>query len=144
MRVAKQLARTHGLFAALSDAPAYAYERRVTEEGVTFRSYRDGARVTLTPESSVAAQKAFGADIILPLDELPPYHITPTALAASTARSHRWMARSLRAHLAAPGMQAMYGIVHGGTDGELRAGSAAYLCALPFGACSLARSAVAV
>jgi queuine tRNA-ribosyltransferase len=78
--------------------------------------------------------QAFGADIILPLDELPPYHITPGALAASTARSHRWMARSLSAHLAAPGAQAMYGIVHGGTDAELRAQSAAYLCALPFGA----------
>ncbi len=132
-----------------------------------FRSYRDGARVTLTPESSVAAQKArrappacrrltrklanynhtsyasqaFGADIILPLDELTPFHITPAKLAASTARSHRWMARSLAAHLAAPGAQAMYGIIHGGTDAELRAGSAAYLCSLPFGAWMRARIA---
>ena len=105
---------------------------KVTEEGVLFRSYRDGARVLLTPESSVAAQKSFGADIILPLDELPPYHITPALLAASVARSHRWMARSLAAHLADPRQQAMYGIVHGGTDPALRAASADYLCALPF------------
>ena len=105
---------------------------RVSEEGVLFRSYRDGARVLLTPETSVAAQKAFGADIILPLDELPPYHIDPAVLAASVARSHRWMARSLAAHLADPRQQAMYGIVHGGTDTALRAASADYLCALPF------------
>lgn len=105
---------------------------RVSEEGVLFRSYRDGARVLLTPETSVAAQKAFGADIILPLDELPPYHITPEALAASVSRSHRWMARSLAAHRADPRKQAMYGIVHGGTDPALRAASAEYLCALPF------------
>ena len=44
----------------------------VSEEGATFRSYRDGTKMTLTPESSVAAQKAIGADIIIPLDELPP------------------------------------------------------------------------
>ena len=54
---------------------------------------RDGSRMLLTPESSVEAQKALGADIILPLDELPPYHTTEEALAASLARSHRWMAR---------------------------------------------------
>jgi tRNA-guanine family transglycosylase len=92
----------------------------------------------------LAAPQAFGADIILPLDELSPYHITPAKLAASTARSHRWMARSLAEHLAAPGAQAMYGIIHGGTDAELRAGSAAYLCSLPFGASMRARCRAAV
>ena len=65
----------------------------VREEGVTFRSYRDGTRMLLTPETSVAAQKALGADIILPLDELPPYSVDPPALAASVERSHRWEAR---------------------------------------------------
>src|SRR4029077_9353245 len=48
---------------------------KITEEGVLFRSYRDGAKVLLTPESSIATQKALGADIIIPFDELPPYHI---------------------------------------------------------------------
>ena len=47
----------------------------------------------LTPESSVLAQKALGGDIIIPLDELPPYHTEPAVLEASLARSHRWMAR---------------------------------------------------
>ena len=105
---------------------------KVTEDGCVFRSYRDGARVHLTPESSVATQKLLGADIILPLDELPPYHTTPADLLASTRRSHRWMARSLASHLAQPQQQAMYGIIHGGVDAELRAESAAFISALPF------------
>ncbi|KDD75152.1 queuine tRNA-ribosyltransferase, partial [Helicosporidium sp. ATCC 50920] len=106
--------------------------QRVSENGVEFRSYRDGSKMLLTPESSVAAQKQLGADIILPLDELPPYHIDDQALRESVARSHRWMARSLSSHLADPRQQAMYGIVHGGMDVGLRAESAAYLSQLPF------------
>lgn len=105
---------------------------RVSEEGVVFKSYRDGTRMLLTPESSVGAQKALGADIILPLDELPPYHTSEEALTASLARSHRWMARSLKAHLADPQQQAMYGIVHGGLSLDKRHKSIEYLASLPF------------
>jgi len=104
----------------------------VSEHGAYFRSYHDGRTIELTPESSVAAQKALGADIIIPLDELPPYHISRERLHASVRLSHRWMARSLRAHLAEPRQQAMYAVVHGGTDEELRSESASYLSALPF------------
>ena len=64
---------------------------KVTEEGVTFKSYRDGTRIDLTPERSVTAQKALGAAILMPLDELPPYHCSTSALRESTARTHRWM-----------------------------------------------------
>jgi queuine tRNA-ribosyltransferase len=106
--------------------------RKISEEGVTFRSYRDGTLMTLSPESSIDAQKALGADIILPLDELPPYNISPEALAASVARSHRWEARSLLRHAADPRDQACYGIIHGGSDPALRAASAAYIASLPF------------
>lgn len=105
---------------------------RLNERGVTFRSYLDGSSLELTPESSVLAQKALGADIIVPLDELPPLHVTPERLAQSVELSHRWMARSLRTHLADPRQQAMYGIVHGGVDRPMRAHSAAYVGALPF------------
>ena len=73
---------------------------RTNEHGVLFRSYRDGSRVALTPESSVLAQKHLGADIIIPLDELPPYHIDRDVLERSVYMSHRWEARSLRTHLA--------------------------------------------
>lgn len=105
---------------------------KVTEDGATFRSYRDGARMLLTPESSVAAQKKFGADIIVPLDELPPYHIERDALHRSVLLSHRWEARSLRAHLDDVRKQAMYCVVHGGVDEDLRRMSAEYLSSLPF------------
>ncbi len=104
----------------------------VTEEGATFRSYRDGTKMTLTPESSVLSQKQIGADIIIPLDELPPYDIDRETLEASVHRSHRWMTRSLETHLKDVRQQAMYGVVHGGVDRELRRMSVEYLSALPF------------
>lgn len=105
---------------------------KITEEGVLFRSYRDGTRILLTPESSVAAQKDLGADIIIPLDELPPHHISPTYLKHSLERTHRWQRRSLDAHLQRPAGQAMYGVIHGGIDLQLRAQSCDTLTALPF------------
>ena len=104
----------------------------VSEAGACFRSYHDGTQIELTPESSVGAQKGLGADIIIPLDELPPYHITRERLHASVRLSHRWMARSLRTHLDDPRQQAMYAVVHGGTDQPLRLESAEYLSSLPF------------
>lgn len=104
----------------------------VTERGTIFRSYLDGSTIELTPESSVEAQKKLGADIIIPLDELPPYHVTRERLEASVALSHRWMARSLRVHLADKRKQAMYAVVHGGVDKDLRKHSIEYLGTLPF------------
>lgn len=105
---------------------------KINEDGVTFRSYRDGSKVVLTPESSVQTQKALGADIIIPLDELPPYHISQDDLKQSLARTHRWEKRSLDEHLKNPQAQAMYAVVHGGVDPELRKQSANYLRDLPF------------
>lgn len=105
---------------------------KITEEGVLFRSYRDGAKVMLTPESSVQAQKNIGADIIIPFDELPPYHIGLEALSKSLERTHRWEKRSLDAHLSNPRGQAMYAVVHGGVDPELRLKSCRYLRDQPF------------
>ena len=105
---------------------------KVTEEGVMFRSYRDGRKFPLTPESTVQAQKSFGADIIIPLDELPPYHIDPNILEASVDRTHRWEARSLKEHLKDVKEQAMYCVIHGGLDRRLRKKSLEYLTSLPF------------
>ena len=73
-------------------------DSRVSEEGAHFKSYRDGSPLLLTPESSVRAQKAFGADIIIPLDELPANDVSASKLRESFGRSHRWMARSLVEH----------------------------------------------
>lgn len=104
----------------------------INEEGVTFRSYRDGKKILLTPETSVQAQKALGADIIIPFDELPPYHIDQRKLKASLERTHRWEKRSLDEHLKNPKQQAMYSVIHGGIDQEFRKKSCDFLTNLPF------------
>ena len=105
---------------------------KISEEGVLFRSYRDGSPLLLTPESSIQAQKDLGADIIIPFDELPPYHIAPDALKASLERTHRWEERSLNEHLKNRQNQAMYAVIHGGIDPALRKKSCDVLTALPF------------
>jgi queuine tRNA-ribosyltransferase len=105
---------------------------KITEEGVVFRSYRDGSRVLLTPETSIQAQKDIGADIIVSFDELPPYHMDPRKLKYSLDRTHRWEQRSLDMHLANRNNQALYAVVHGGVDLALRKQSVDFLSALPF------------
>ena len=93
---------------------------KITEDGVIFRSYRDGSKMLLTPETSIGAQKDLGADIMICFDELPPYHIDPTLLKKSLERTHRWEKRSLDAHKQNPNNQALYAVIHGGVDPELR------------------------
>lgn len=105
---------------------------KISEEGVLFRSYRDGQMILLTPETSIQAQKALGADIIIPLDELPPYHIDREKLRRSLERTHRWEKRSLDEHLQNPQNQAIYAVIHGGIDPDLRKHSCDTLTALPF------------
>jgi queuine tRNA-ribosyltransferase len=105
---------------------------KINEEGVLFRSYRDGSPVLLTPETSIEAQKDIGADIIVSFDELPPYHMDPAKLRRSLDRTHRWEKRSLDTHLKNPNNQALYAVVHGGLDLELRKKSCSYLGGLPF------------
>lgn len=105
---------------------------KVTEEGVMFRSYRDGRKILLSPESSVEAQKDLGADIIIPLDELLPFHVDDATLQASFERTHRWELRSLVRHLRTPQNQAMFAVIHGGTVAELRQKSCEILRQHPF------------
>ena len=105
---------------------------KITEEGVLFRSYRNGSLLLLTPENSIRAQKDLGADIIIPLDELPPYHISSEALKESLERTHRWEERSLTEHLKNRQNQTMYAVIHGGIDPLLRRKSCDTLTALPF------------
>lgn len=113
---------------------------KISEEGVHFRSYRDGSKVLLTPETSIQTQKALGADIIIPLDELPPYHIGPDKLKLSLERTHRWEKRSLEEHLKNPQNQAMYAVIHGGVDPALRKESCNFLANLPFDGFSIGGS----
>eukprot|EP00040_Diaphanoeca_grandis_P033161 m.202454 g.202454 ORF g.202454 m.202454 type:complete len:464 (+) comp32829_c0_seq3:283-1674(+) len=104
----------------------------VDDDGVRFRSYIDGSVLHLTPESSVQAQKSFGADIIIPLDELLPYSATKEQEVKSFQRTHEWETRSLIEHLKDRRGQAMYSVVHGGVDVNLRSESLSYLSQLPF------------
>lgn len=105
---------------------------KITDDGVLFRSYRDGKKILLTPETSISAQKAIGADIIIPFDELPPYHTSPKSLKQSLERTHDWEIRSLNTHLKNPQGQAIYAVIHGGLDPALRAKSCEVLTKHPF------------
>lgn len=105
---------------------------KINEEGVHFRSYRDGSKILLTAESSIAAQKDLGADIMIALDELPPYHVKQESLMNSLDRTHRWEERSLHYHLQNPSNQALYAVIHGGINLELRKKSCQFLTRLAF------------
>ena len=105
---------------------------KISEEGVLFRSYRDGKKILLTPEISIAAQKDLGADIIIPFDELPPYHVDERSLIKSLHRTHRWEERSLQEHKKNVQKQAMYGVIHGGTSERLRKLSCSVLTKMDF------------
>ena len=105
---------------------------KITDDGVVFRSYRDGKRVFFTPETSVQIQKDIGADIIIPFDELPPYHLNQEALKTSLERTHLWEKRSLDFHLKNRQNQAMYAVLHGGIDLDLRKKSIDFLTKLDF------------
>lgn len=106
--------------------------KKISEKGALFRSYRDGKLIELTPESSVQAQKKFGADIIIPLDILLPNAVSIKKLLEAFHRTHRWEAASLREHLKDLKQQAMYAVLHGGTNRDLRRLSIEYLSSLPF------------
>jgi queuine tRNA-ribosyltransferase len=106
---------------------------KLTEEGATFRSPRDGAYHTLTPEASIAIQRKLGADMIVVLDECTPFHVDRDYTARSLAMTHRWADRCLaefeRGH---DGKQALYGVVQGGVYADLRREGAAFVASRPF------------
>jgi queuine tRNA-ribosyltransferase len=104
--------------------------RDVSDHGVRFRSHLDGSEVELTPESVMRIEAKLGADVILPLDECPPYPCTPEAALAATERTHRWAERAFAAKVRPD--QALFGIVQGAMDPALRLASARFIGALPF------------
>jgi queuine tRNA-ribosyltransferase len=104
--------------------------RRIEEEGVRFQSHLDGSAHLLTPESSIAIQEALGADIMMVFDECIPYPAERAYVAASTLRSTRWAARSKRARHDASA--ALFGIVQGGMEQDLRRQSAEQLLEIGF------------
>ena len=104
--------------------------RVIDEDGATFRSHLDGSVHRFTPEHATAVQEALGSDIAVAFDQ-PVFPSSPRAVVAdATARTHRWAERSLAAHTRTD--QAMFGIIQGGLDAELRAASTEFIASLPF------------
>lgn len=104
-----------------------AANRQVDEDGVTFKSHIDGSLHRFTPEKAIAIQENLGADIIMAFDECSdPYDRAYTRPAME--RTHRWAERCLRAKKRDD--QALFGIVQGGIDPELRAESARFIASL--------------
>ncbi len=98
----------------------------IEEEGVTFRSYADGSKRFMGPETSMQVQAALGSDIALAFDECTPFHADRDYTARSTERTHRWLERCVAWHAEhGPAGQALFGIVQGGVYDDLRAESAA-------------------
>jgi queuine tRNA-ribosyltransferase len=104
--------------------------RRVSDEGVSFRSHIDGSEHFFTPELVIQFQERLGGDIIMTLDECPPYSSDSGLVQEAMERTHRWAERCQRSHLREG--QALYGIVQGGVFPELRRESAGFLTSLRF------------
>ena len=105
--------------------------RRLTEEGVTFRSHVDGSMHHLTPERSMEIQRLLGSDIVMAFDECTPFPATRAEAEASMRLSMRWARRSREAFGDRPG-HALFGIQQGSVFPDLRAESAEALAAIGF------------
>ncbi len=92
--------------------------RKISEQGVEFRSPLDGAKVFLSPEKAIEVQHALGSDIIMVFDECTPYPATELEARESMELSMRWAKRCKDAHQDKPG--ALFGIVQGGMYPALR------------------------
>src|SRR5690554_3150885 len=104
--------------------------RKITEEGVSFRSPIDGSKVFLDPETAMRVQRELGADIVMIFDECTPYPATEQHARESMELSLRWAQRSRLAHGDNPA--ALFGIVQGGMYPNLRRESLARLVEIGF------------
>lgn len=93
--------------------------RKITEEGVTFRSHLDGSKHFISPEKAIEIENALGADIIMAFDECAPYPADRDYVKNSLERTTRWLERCVNAHKK-PELQGLFGIVQGGMYKDLR------------------------
>ena len=107
-----------------------ADRRQITDDGVLFRSHLDGSRLLMTPERSMAIQRALGSDIAMAFDDCAPLPSDRERLIAAVERTTRW-ARRCRDAFPADG-PALFGIVQGGDDPALRERSVAAITAMGF------------
>ena len=104
--------------------------RKIDEQGVCFQSHLDGSAHILTPELSIGIQESLGADIMMVFDECIPHPATHAYVAESTARSTRWAARCKEART--DSSAALFGIVQGGMEQDLRRQSVVDLLEIGF------------
>jgi queuine tRNA-ribosyltransferase len=107
-----------------------AERRSISDDGVVFRSHLDGSRLEMTPERSMAIQRALGSDIAMAFDDCPALPSPVDRLQAAVARTALWAGRCRAAWDEAGG--ALFGIVQGGSDPDLRARSAADIVSIGF------------
>ena len=104
--------------------------RKITEEGVSFRSHLDGSRQFISPEKSIEIQEALGSDIMMAFDECCPYPSTYEYTKNSMERTTRWAERCKKAHTTEN--QGLFGIIQGGFFEDLRKISAEDLVKMDF------------
>jgi tRNA-guanine transglycosylase, queuosine-34-forming len=106
--------------------------RKLSENGVVFKSHIDGSTHMLTPESVMQIEAEIGADIVLPLDICSPYPCTPDEARKAMAWTHRWEERALVEKERQRPEQTLFGIVQGAFEPELREESARTIGNMPF------------
>ena len=104
--------------------------RSISEEGAEFKSYVDHTMMRLSPETSIAAQRSIGSDIMMVLDQCVPSTVDRGTAQAAMELTHRWALRSLAAR--GDSWQALFGIVQGASYADLRAESARAITQMPF------------
>lgn len=109
--------------------------RRIDEDGVDFQSHVDGAAMRLTPEIAIDIQTKLGADIVMAFDDCPPLPCAPERLLDAVERTIRWAKRCRAAHQRDD--QALFGIVQGGLDLNVRSRCVSELAAIGFGGYAL-------
>ena len=126
----------HGMGKILKERPdgelevdAKPKQIKITEEGVHFRSPRDGKEIFLSPKESIRIQQALGADIMYAFDECPSPLASEEYMLQSLEKTHRWAKESLDARTSE---QALYGIVQGGSSQKLREESARVIGGMDF------------
>jgi queuine tRNA-ribosyltransferase len=142
LRPGAEVVRTHGSvhgfarwpYAVVTDSGGFqayslASRTKVSEQGYEFSSHLDGSRRLLSPEESMRVQGLLGSDIAMQLDVCPPGDADRKQVVEAIERTTRWAARCLEAKRAD---QAVFGIVQGGTDIELRLSHVEALARLPF------------
>lgn len=97
--------------------------RKITEEGVEFRSHLNGEKLSLNPEKAMQIQNDLGSDIIMAFDECAPYPADRDYIINSMNRTYRWLKRCKEAHKNTD-KQALFGIIQGGMYKDLREESA--------------------